>query len=102
MKHFFGEGVSDVAESIETRVMAAIARMQYIDVSSLSPAATFDQLGMTSLDALALINELEEEFKIEIPNDQAMLLSTVKEAVECVRSLAPPGTEGAEGAGPQS
>jgi acyl carrier protein len=75
--------------------MAAIARMQYIDASGLSPTATFDQLGMTSLDALALINELEEEFKIEIPNDQAMLLSTVKEAVECVRGLVPPGTEGA-------
>lgn len=83
-----------MAESIENRVMAAIARMQYIDAGSLSPAATFDQLGMTSLDALALINELEEEFKIEIPNDQAMLLSTVKEAVECVRALLPPAQEG--------
>lgn len=89
-----------MADSIEERVMAAIARLQYIDPSGLSPAATFDQLGMTSLDALALINELEEEFKIEVPNDQAMLLSNVQEAVACVRGLLPPGAEGPQGGTP--
>jgi acyl carrier protein len=44
---------------------------------------------MTSLDALALIADLEEEFRIEIPNEQALTLRDVRQAVACVRSLLP-------------
>jgi len=79
-----------VGESIEARVAAAIVRSQQeVDPAWVKPEATFEELGMTSLDALALINDLEEEFGIAIPNEEAMALSTVGEAIECVRRLAP-------------
>ena len=42
---------------------------------------------MTSLDALALIADLEEEFGVEIPNEDAISLRDVRQAVECVRAL---------------
>lgn len=75
--------------SIADRVMAAIVRSQDIDPGRLKPGTTFEELGMNSLDALALINALEEEFDIAIPNEEAMGLRTVGETVECVQRLAP-------------
>jgi len=78
-----------MTESIETRVIAAILRSQQeINPARVTPEATFEELGMTSLDALALILALEEEFEIAIPNEEALGLRTVGEAVESVRRLA--------------
>jgi acyl carrier protein len=88
-----------VAESIETRVVAAIARSQGLDAVGVAPETTFEELGMSSLDALALVNELEEAFDIAIPNEEAMGLATVGEVVECVRRLSPPGAEAVDEAG---
>jgi len=79
-----------MTESIETRVIAAIVRSQDLDPGRVTPEATFEELGMNSLDAIALINDLEEQFDIAIPNEEAMSLSSVGQAVECIRRLAPP------------
>jgi len=78
-----------MTESIETRVMAAVVRSQDVDPDKVTPGTTFEELGMNSLDALALINDLEEEFGVAIPNEEAMGLRSVDEAVECLRRLSP-------------
>ncbi len=78
-----------MTDSIETRVIAAIVRSQDVDPGKVTPAATFEQLGMNSLDAIALINDLEEEFGVAIPNEEAMGLTSVGEAVECIQRLSP-------------
>ncbi|MEA2600144.1 MAG: acyl carrier protein [Acidobacteriota bacterium] len=82
--------MAERAESIETRVIAAIVKSQDVDPAKVTPGTTFEELGMNSLDALALINELEEDFAVEIPNEEAMGLSSVGQAVECIRRLAAP------------
>ena len=79
-----------MADSIATRVMAAVVRTQGVEPAAVTPEATFEDLGMTSLDALALVNDLEEDFAIAMPNEEAMGLRTVGEAIECVRRLAVP------------
>jgi acyl carrier protein len=70
---------------------AGYTRLQFLEPGRATPASTFEDLGMTSLDSLSLIADLEEQFQIEIPNDQAMAVSTVRQAVECVRRLVPDG-----------
>jgi acyl carrier protein len=74
-------------EAIEERVKRAVAEAAHTAVERLTPDTTFAELGMTSLDALALIADLEEEFGVEIPNEDAMSLRDVRQAVECVRAL---------------
>lgn len=74
-------------EAIEERVMRAIAETTHTPIEELTPDASFEELGMTSLDALAIVAELEEEFGIEIANEEALALRTVRQAVECVRTL---------------
>jgi acyl carrier protein len=76
-----------VQEAIEDKVMRAIARATHTPVEQVTPDSTFEELGMTSLDALAIVAELEEEFGVEIANDDAMALRNVRQAVECVRKL---------------
>ena len=78
-----------MTDSIETRVIAAIVRSQDVAPGKVTPAATFEELGMNSLDAIALINDLEEEFGVAIPNEEAMGLTSVGEAVECIQRLSP-------------
>lgn len=79
-----------MADDIEARVKAAILRSQQdVDPGQVTPEATFEELGMTSLDALALVMALEEEFGVDLPNEEAIGLRTVGEAVDCVRRLIP-------------
>lgn len=79
-----------MAESIEAQVMAAIVKSQDVAPDRVTLESTFEELGMTSLDALALVNELEEQFNVAIPNEEAMSLSTVGEAVASIRRLVGP------------
>ena len=74
-------------DETEQRVMRAIAEATHTPEEQLTLDSTFEELGMTSLDALAVVAELEEEFGVEIPNEDAMALRDVRQAVECVRTL---------------
>lgn len=77
--------------------MRAVAASRHLAAERVTPETTFEELGMTSLDALALIADLEEEFGVEIPNEDALSLRDVRQAVECVRALTT--TAEASGAG---
>ena len=92
--------MTDFARSNRRRVINAVAASQRLPVERVTPETTFEELGMTSLDALALIADLEEEFDVSIPNEAALALRDVRQAVECVRALLPEtSTSGASGAG---
>jgi acyl carrier protein len=74
-------------DELQQRVIEVISRSQKVELDQISLGTTFQDLGMTSLDALALIFDLEEEFNISIPNEQAMGIRTVREAVDSVTKL---------------
>jgi acyl carrier protein len=78
-----------MSEAIAERVIETIARSQKVSAGEITLDTTFEQLGMTSLDALGLIFDLEEEFNVAIPNEEAMGLRNVRQAVESVRKLLP-------------
>lgn len=85
-------------DAIEERVIKAIVGSQHLPPEMVTPETTFEELGMSSLDALALIADLEEEFDVSIPNEQALALRDVRQAVACVRALLPEASN--SGAGP--
>ena len=74
-------------EAIEERVIRAIAEVTHTPTEEVTLDKSFEELGLTSLDALAIVAELEEEFSVDIPNENAMALRDVRQAVECVRTL---------------
>ncbi|MCH5332996.1 MAG: acyl carrier protein [Agathobacter sp.] len=58
-----------------------------VDEGEITMETTFvDDLGADSLDIFQIIMALEEEFDIEIPNDQAEKIETVADAVEQIRN----------------
>ncbi|RLJ00934.1 MAG: acyl carrier protein [Candidatus Aenigmatarchaeota archaeon] len=70
-------------KEIEERVKRIIAEKYGVDPSELKPETRFiEDLGADSLSTIELIAELEEEFDIEIPDEDAEKNQTVGQAVE--------------------
>ena len=74
---------------IQNRVKAIIVVKLGVDESEVKPEATFtNDLGADSLDTVELIMELEKEFNITIPDDQAEKIATVGDAIAYVEANA--------------
>ena len=74
---------------IQNRVKAIIDDKLGVDESEVTPGATFtNDLGADSLDTVELIMELEKEFNITIPDDQAEKIATVGDAIAYVEANA--------------
>ncbi len=87
------EGIPD---EFAQKVIAIIADTQRIPPEKISLESKFDELGLDSLDAVSIVFELELEFNISIPNDEALVISTVRQAVESLRKLLPKDIAGAK------
>jgi acyl carrier protein len=75
--------MSDIA----SRVKAIIVDKLGVSESEVTPEASFtNDLGADSLDTVELIMEFEKDFDIQIPDDQAENIATVKQAVEYIES----------------
>lgn len=68
---------------IEERVKRIIEEQLMVDRSEIANGASFtDDLGADSLDTVEMIMEFEDEFGIEIPDEEAEKIETVGEAIE--------------------
>ncbi len=56
-----------------------------MDETEVTMESTFDDLGADSLDVFQIIMGIEEEFDIEIPNEEAEKIVTVGDAVEQIK-----------------
>ena len=64
-----------------------IAEVLNVDEEEITMETTFvDDLGADSLDVFQIIMGLEEEFDIEIPNEEAEKIVTVADAVEQIKN----------------
>ncbi len=72
---------------VQQRVIELIAEQLEKDISEISPEMSFaDDLGADSLDLVELIMTVEEEFNIEIPDEEAENIKLVKDAINYVKS----------------
>ena len=68
--------------SVEDKVKKIIAEKLSVDLDEVVPEASFvDDLGADSLDQVELIMAMEEEFDVEIPDEEAEKLVTVGDAI---------------------
>lgn len=74
-------------EEILNSVVAAIAKQKLIDPDTISDESSLAELGMTSLDAITIVYDIEEKFEIEVPGDVLESFVTVKDIVNCISGL---------------
>lgn len=72
---------------IEERCIAIIAKSKLMDEALVTRTKTFDELGIDSLDKINISFEVEEVFKITIPDDALSSLKTVGDVVDGVVRL---------------
>jgi acyl carrier protein len=81
--------IADLMASVEERVKQIIVEQLGVDEAEVTPNASFvDDLGADSLDTVELVMAFEEAFEIEIPDEDAEKIRTVKDAVDYINSHA--------------
>ncbi len=71
------------------KIQAMLAEALNISIDKVTPDAKIvDDLGADSLDVVELLSQLEEEYGIIIPDDEAENLSTVADVAEAIEKLA--------------
>ncbi len=72
---------------IATKVIAIVVDKLGVEESQVTPAASFTgDLGADSLDTVELIMELEKEFNLNIPDDEAEKIATVGDAIAYIEN----------------
>jgi acyl carrier protein len=78
-----------VMNSIEERVTDIVVEQLGLERDKVQPESKFvDDLGADSLDTVELVMALEEEFEIEIPDEEAGNITTLREAIAYVEEHA--------------
>jgi acyl carrier protein len=73
--------------SVEVSVKAIIMDQLGANEADVTPDAHFvDDLGADSLDTVELVMKFEEDFDIEIPDEDAEKIQTVQDAVEYINA----------------
>ncbi len=71
---------------IEAKVKEIIVNQLGVSEEKVTPEASFvDDLGADSLDTVELVMAFEEEFGVEIPDEAAEKIATVKDAIDYLK-----------------
>ena len=72
---------------LASKVIAVIAKSQRIPAETITVDSTFEELKIDSLDGINIVFALENEFGINIPDEGAQNLHSVRETVEGIAKL---------------
>ncbi len=72
---------------VADKVKEIIVEQLGVDENQVEPSASFvDDLGADSLDIVELVMAFEEKFDLEIPDEDAEKIKTVKDAIDYIES----------------
>ncbi len=74
-------------KSIEQTLRESIARQKMISEDQITLDSSLEELGITSLDSISLVFDIEDKYGIEVPNEKLKQLRTVRDIVEGVDQL---------------
>lgn len=74
----------DAAE-VSDRILTVVKNFDQVDASKVTPSAKFtEDLGLDSLDAVEVVMAIEDEFAIEIPDQEADKIASIADAIEYI------------------
>ena len=74
-------------EELTTRVRSIIAATQHLPQENITPDSTFEELGIDSLDGINILFAVESEFNINIPDEAAQSLRSVRDVIDGIAKL---------------
>ena len=74
-------------EELTERVLNIIAETQRKDRAQVSIDSSFEELGIDSMDGVNIVFALENEFDINVPDEEVKTIRSVRDMVEGVRTL---------------
>ena len=81
-------------EELTERVRGIIAATQHVAKEKIAAESTFEELGIDSLDGINILFAVESEFNINIPDDAAQNIRSVRDVVEGIAKLLESGQGG--------
>ena len=82
-----------MSDPVAEKVIATLASVKRIPAEKIALETNLQEMGIDSLDVFSLLFELENAFKISIPDDDVRSIKTVSDIVEGIKKLlaaAPP------------
>ena len=78
-----------MAENVDVQVKEIVVEQLSVDADKVVPEASFiNDLGADSLDTVELVMAFEEKFDLEIPDEDAEKITTVKDAIDYIQAKA--------------
>jgi acyl carrier protein len=84
-----------MSDAVAEKVISTLASVKRIPADTITLQTNLQDLGIDSLDVFTLLFELENAFKISIPDDDVRSLRTVNDVVDGIKKIlaaAPPNT----------
>ncbi|HLW75782.1 MAG TPA: phosphopantetheine-binding protein [Bryobacteraceae bacterium] len=76
-----------MSDELIARIASVIAKTQHIPLESITIDSTFEQLKIDSLDGINLLFAVESEFDVDIPDDAARQIRSVRAMAEGIEKL---------------
>jgi len=76
-----------MSDDLIERITAVIAKTQHIEPATVTMDSTFEELKIDSLDGINLLFALESEFDVDIPDDAARQIKSVRQMAEGIEKL---------------
>ena len=74
-------------DQLTQRVLRIIAETQRKDPSQVSAESSFEELGIDSMDGVNIVFALENEFNINVPDEEVKNIHSVRDMIDGVRRL---------------
>jgi acyl carrier protein len=74
-------------DEVTQKVIETLAGVKRISADTITPETTLQDLGIDSLDVFTLLFELENAFKISIPDDDVRSIKTVNDIADGVKKI---------------
>lgn len=85
-------------EELTQRILRIIAETQRKDPAQVTIGSSFEELGIDSMDGINIIFALENEFNINVPDEEVKNIRSVRDVVEGVIRLIEAGETGSKAA----
>ena len=74
-------------KDIERTLKESIAKQKMISVEDITLDSSLEALGISSLDSISLVFDIEDKYGVEVPNEQLKKVRTVRDIVDGVDAL---------------